>query len=70
MSQNQPTALRYTPSIGTYVCGVCTTFMYYNGIYLHRMHISQNSFNKWTQILSLETTIFELKMMVETEKWS
>ena len=30
------------------------------------LHTSQNSFNKWTKISSLEITIFDLKMMVKS----
>ena len=30
-------------------------------------HTSWNSFNKWTEISSLEITIFDLKMMVESD---
>ena len=30
------------------------------------VHTSQNSFNKWSKILSLEVTIFDLKMIVKS----
>ena len=33
---------------------------------LFRAHTTQNSQNKWTKISSLETNIFELKMMVKS----